>query len=532
MGDKQALWNRYCEWRFADPQLGLTLDISRVRFPDGYFDQMAAAISDALAAMQQLEQGGLANASEQRMVGHYWLRAPELAPEASITREITETLATISSFAQRVHNAELPWGEVHHLLHIGIGGSALGPQLVAQALASTDDRLQVHFLDNTDPDGIDEVLGKLSEHFENTLVTVVSKSGGTPETRNGMLETQAAFQLAGVDFAAHAVAITQQGSRLDEIAVRENWLQRYPMWDWVGGRTSVMSAVGLVPAALQGIDIQSLLDGAAAMDQLTRAADVKNNPAAMLALMWYFVGGGEGKKDMVILPYKDRLSLLSRYLQQLVMESLGKATNRQGQPVQQGIAVYGNKGSTDQHAYVQQLRDGLANFFATFVQVLTDRDGDSLDVDGENTAGDFLFGFLQGTRAALYENGRDSITITIDELTPTTLGALIALYERTVGLYAELVDVNAYDQPGVEAGKKAAAGVLELQNKAVAWLRQHSQAATASEVATAVGCAEDVEMVFKILEHLANNPTREIVVESGTTPNDTTFAANSAAATA
>ncbi len=139
---------------------------------------------------------------------------------------------------------------------------------------------------------------------------------------------------------------------------------------------------------------------------------------------------------MVILPYKDRLALFSRYLQQLVMESLGKERDLDGAVVHQGIAVYGNKGSTDQHAYVQQLRDGVPNFFATFIEVLRDRDGQSLEVDPGVTAGDYLHGFLLGTRRALYENGRASMTITVDAVTPRTVGMLIALYERAVGLYA------------------------------------------------------------------------------------------------
>ena len=159
---------------------------------------------------------------------------------------------------------------------------------------------------------------------------------------------------------------------------------------------------------------------------------------------------------MVILPYKDRLLLFSRYLQQLVMESLGKELDRNGKIVHQGIAVYGNKGSTDQHAYVQQLREGVPNFFATFIQVRRDRDSAPIEVEPGTTSGDYLLGFLLGTRRALYENDRDSITITIDRVCPESVGALIALYERAVGLYAELVNVNAYHQPGVEAGKKAA----------------------------------------------------------------------------
>src|SRR5262249_43261696 len=147
----------------------------------------------------------------------------------------------------------------------------------------------------------------------------------------------------------HAVAITMPGSHLDHDAAEQRWLARFPMFDWVGGRTSVLSAVGLVPAALQGLDIDGLLAGAAACDEATRSHDPHGNPAALLALMWYHATGGKGKKDMVVLPYKDRLLLFSRYLQQLVMESLGKQLDLEGRRVEQGLSVYGNKGSTDQH---------------------------------------------------------------------------------------------------------------------------------------------------------------------------------------
>ena len=207
-----------------------------------------------------------------------------------------------------------------------------------------------------------------------TLAVVISKSGGTPETRNGMVEARAAYERAGLDFAAHAVAITGEGSALHRTAVSDGWLQTFPMWDWVGGRTSELSAVGLLPAALQGLDIHGLLAGAKACDEATRNPVSRENPAAQLALMWYFLGEGRGAKDMVVLPYKDRLELLSKYLQQLVMESLGKELDLDGRVVHQGLAVYGNKGSTDQHAYVQQLRDGVANFFAVFIEVLKDRE--------------------------------------------------------------------------------------------------------------------------------------------------------------
>ena len=171
------------------------------------------------------------------------------------------------------------------------------------------------------------------------------------------------------------------------------------MFDWIGGRTSELSAVGLLPAALQGIDIDAMLAGAAACDEATRVQETKANPAALLALMWFHATGGVGRKDMVVLPYKDRLLLFSRYLQQLVMESLGKRLDLQGNRADQGIAVYGNKGSTDQHAYVQQLRDGVNNFFVTFIRVL-ESGGSGTEAEPGVTAGDYLHGLLLGTREA------------------------------------------------------------------------------------------------------------------------------------
>ena len=262
--------------------------------------------------------------------------------------------------------------------------------------------MQVFFIDNTDPDGIARTLRHLKGKLGETIVLVTSKSGGTPETRNGMLVVADAYKKAGLDFGPHAVAITMPGSAMDKYAIEHKWLKRIPMQDWVGGRTSELSSVGLVPAALQGLDIQGMLDGAAAMDIVTRKHDTLKNPSAMMALCWYKATNGKGEKDMVVLPYKDRLLLFSRYLQQLLMESLGKRLDLDGKRVDQGISVYGNKGSTDQHAYVQQLRDGVNNFFIVFVRVL-ESGGEKIEVEPGATPGDFLSGFLLGTREALFQ---------------------------------------------------------------------------------------------------------------------------------
>jgi glucose-6-phosphate isomerase len=503
-------WTRFKKYLYHNADLGVSLDISRLPFSDEFFSSMEPRMQKAFDAMVRLEAGAIVNPDEKRMVGHYWLRAPQLAPNAEITSEITSTLSAIKEFAVKIHGGEIPGpkGKFKNLLVIGIGGSALGPQLVSHALGNPrKDELAVAFFDNTDPDGFDYVLNGLRGQLAKTLVVVISKSGGTAETRNGMLEAIAAFKSAGLDHAKHFVAITGVGSKLDQTAPNEGWLARFPMWDWVGGRTSETSAVGLLPAALQGIDIQAMLDGAAAMDEVTRYPVTAQNPAALLSLMWYFATDGKGAKDMVVLPYKDRLLLFSRYLQQLLMESLGKEFDLDGQRVNQGIAVYGNKGSTDQHAYVQQLREGVSTFFVTFIEVLKDREGkESLEVEPGITAGDYLQGFLLGTRDALTEKERHSITLTVPDITPRTLGMLIALYERATGLYASLININAYHQPGVEAGKKAAGAVIALKQQLVAALKAApGESFNAEQLAERIGAPDKAELAFKVLEHLAAN---------------------------
>src|SRR5881227_867584 len=509
-----SLWQRFQQYFLRYDDLGFSIDISRMKFPDGFFDQMRPKIEKAFSAMRDLEAGGIANPDEKRMVGHYWLRKPALAPNPELRSDIEKTNAQLKKFAADVHSGKTKnaRGEkFQHVLSIGIGGSALGPQFIAEALGTAKDPLDIYFFDNTDPNGFDRVLDKIDNELAQTIVVLISKSGGTKETRNGMLETEARFKAAGLDFAKHAVAITGVGSDLDKHAEKNGWIARFPMWDWVGGRTSVMSAVGLVPMALEGFETDNFLAGAAAMDERTRANDFRQNAAMLLALMWFYAGNGRGEKDMVVLPYKDRLLLFSRYLQQLVMESLGKEKDLDGKVVNQGIAVFGNKGSTDQHSYVQQLREGILNFFVTFIEVLQDRQGKSLMVEPNVTSGDYLEGFFLGTRQALHENGRESITISIPEVNAFDLGALIALYERAVGFYGSLINVNAYDQPGVEAGKKAATRLLQLQKQVKARMVV-GQGKTAEEIARALDA--DPEDVFHVLRHLASNDPH-IMVAAG-----------------
>src|SRR6059036_421944 len=517
-----SLWHRFQQNLLCYRDLDFSLDISRMKFSEDFFEKMQPKMEKAFTAMRELEAGAIAYPTENRMVGHYWLRNPLLAPTPELRAEIQDTIKRIKRFAEDVHAGKIAAenGErFKHVLLIGIGGSALGPQLVADALGSARDPMDIFFFDNTDPGGFDRVFERLDDLLPQTLVVVVSKSGGTKETRNGMLETEARLKEKGLQFNKRAVAVTGVGSDLDQYAEKNRWLARFPMYDWIGGRTSVMSAVGLLPMALEGFDIDNFLAGAAAMDERTRVPDVTQNAAMLLALMWYYAGNGKGEKDMVILPYKDRLALFAKYLQQLVMESLGKEKDLDGKVVHQGIAVYGNKGSTDQHAYVQQLRDGVLNFFVTFIEVDKDRRSPAIEIEDGVTSGDYLHGFLRGTRSALYESGRESVTLSIPRVDPFNIGVLIALYERAVGFYASLVNINAYDQPGVEAGKKAATKLLQLQ-KQVSEKLLPGRGQAAEEIARAIDA--DPEDVFHVLRHLAsNNP--QIKLEPAEEPADDRF---------
>ncbi len=515
-------WDNFNRWSYRHHDLGLTLDVSRIGMDNGFIERMNPKIQQCLNSMKALESGAIANPDEERQVGHYWLRQSRLAPDEATRQVIDQTLIEVRNFAAAIREGHIhtPEGErFERAIVVGIGGSALGPQLLADALDAGENGLELHFIDNTDPDGIARALKRIGEGLRQTLVIVISKSGGTKETRNGMVEVAAKMDQMGIRFPGQMVAVTGEGSRLDRTAIDEAWLKRFPMWDWVGGRTSVMSAVGLLPMALMGLDIDDFLEGAALMDGGTRQENPLDNPALLLALSWYHAGCGRGSKDMVIIPYKDRLVLFSKYLQQLVMESVGKRHDLDGQEVFQGIAVYGNKGSTDQHAYVQQLRDGLPNFFLTFIEVRRALEMQGMEVEPGVTSGDYLQGFLRGTRAALTESGRETLTLSIERVNVRSLGALIALFERAVGYYATLINVNAYHQPGVEAGKVAAGRLLDLQLNVETKLKECGEG-NAETIATLLGA--DIEDVYHVLVHVAANHP-QVVHLLGDQPRDDMF---------
>ena len=419
-------------------------------------EQMSSLLEGALSEMKQLEGGAIANPDENRMVGHYWLRSPELAPNREISQSIERTVSEVESFASSVLQGKILSASgqpFRNVLHLGIGGSGLGPQLLWDSLGRGESKLQFYFLDNADPDGLTDILSKID--LGETLLLVVSKSGKTKETLTALDEIIERYSDNSLQLNRNLVAITQPGSPLDQRSQRENWLRSFPIWEWVGGRTSIFSPVGLLPFALMGGDIEQFIRGGAQMDQLTRQR--RDNPAIFLALTWYSQAFLEGKRSMVVLPYRERLALFPRYLQQLIMESLGKKFDRRGRIVHTGLTVYGNKGTTDQHSLLQQLLEGPDDFFVTFLYTSEGKGGAESYRELPKT----LLSFLLGTRRALAKSGRVHLLLGAEQLSPLTLGALIALFERTVGFYASLLDINAYHQPGVELSKRAANDILK-----------------------------------------------------------------------
>ncbi len=512
---------RNLEYTLVDDENGFTVNVAGMNFNAADLTAMAPLFARAAEEMVRIEAGEIKNPDENRKVTHFtdrinYLRAP--------------LFKAIEDFSRGVREGKIKSGTgkaFHAVVINGIGGSALGPQLMQfaingpywneQSLAQRRSGLKIYFLDNTDSAGLNDVLAVIDP--ETTLHATVSKSGGTQETKNNMIALENFYAAKGLDFAKHAVAITMPGSELDRHAKRQDWLANFEMAESIGGRTSETSVVGHLPAALTGIDFAAFLRGACHMDTWTREADYRKNPAYMLSAMWYIAGGAKGDRNMVIVPYSDRLVLLSRYLQQLVMESLGKELDLDGNTVHQGLNVFGNKGGTDAHAFIQQLNDGRDDFFATFIEVL--KDARCFPIGKNITMGDYLHGFEEGLIAALRQKGRQVIQIAIDEVSPYNLGMLIALYERAVAVYAEYINVNAFHQPGVQAYKLAAKGVLEVRTELLSALQAMApKCGTAVELAVAADLGGHETVVAGLLAKAALNTTDKVAREFDGTRND------------
>ncbi len=492
--------------KFTDPVNGFSLDISTITSLATLPDSFAEKFDRVNSEMAKIEAGEIKNPDENRKVTHFTDRPEYLA---------SDLFKAAEEFAKEIRDGKITNSKGHRFTSFvvnGIGGSALGPQLMNYAIngpywnelsaTKRQNGLKIYFTDNTDSSGITDVLDVVD--IEETLIISISKSGGTKETYNNMISFEAAYQAAGLTFADYAVAITMEGSKLDQKSKSEKWLKIFPLADSVGGRTSEASIVGHLPATLAGIDFGQFLEGAIQMDTLTRNPDYNQNPAYMLATCWYATGNGKGDKNMVIVPYSDRLLMLSRYMQQLVMESICKRLDLDGNVVEQGINVFGNKGGTDAHAFIQQLNDGRNDFFITFIEVLKDRK--DLPCDNGCSMGDYLHSFKGGLSNALQANNREVIDITIDDIDAYHLGMIIALYERAVAAYAEMVNINAFHQPGVEAYKHAGNKLLAFYDALHAFIPKNSGFSGSGQAfADAVDSSDSVVDIEGILMKMSLN---------------------------
>ncbi len=495
--------------KFEDGPGSFMLDITGMRLETSHLFEMEPRLAAAHQEMLKIESGEIKNPDENRKVTHFTDRKAYAG-----SAEFKE----VNAFAEALRSSCIKGSsgkKFDHAVINGIGGSALGPQLLQFAIngpywneLSDNIRngfLKIYFTDNTDSAGVADILDCVE--LEKTLVVSISKSGGTQETKNNLTAFEASFARAGLNFSAHACAVTMKDSQLDKYAKTANWLKVFPMADSIGGRTSETSVVGHLPAALAGIDFTSLLAGACHMDELTRNPKTADNPAYLLAASWFLAGDGKGDSNMIIVPYSDRLLLLSRYLQQLVMESIGKELDRDDNTVHQGLNVFGNKGGTDAHAFIQQLNDGRDDFFVTFIEVLED----TLHIPvGDNVfMGDYLHGFQAGLATALKKKNRKVIQMRIGKVDAFSLGMLVALYERAVAFYAELININAFHQPGVEAYKKESKVIISLLLQVIGKLPSLAgQQGSAAQLAEAAGFMQQLEDFEGILAKFANNPRR------------------------
>ena len=443
----------------------LYANFARQRYDAAALDALFALAQavDFPGAMRRLVDGERVNATEGRAALHTALRgdlstAAHARECAALAREARVRMAALID--------TLAAGGVTDIVSVGIGGSDLGPRLVADALALPGARFRVHFLSNVDGNAAQRVLAGLDP--EKSAAILISKTFGTQET---LLNGRIVRDWLGDDGRVYGVSANVERAAAFGIAPE----RILPMWDWVGGRYSLWSAVGFPIALAIGMDrFEALLAGAAELDAHALEAPLRENLAVWHALTALWNRNALGLATQAVLPYDERLKLLPNYLQQLVMESLGKSARLDGAALaEQTVPVWwGGPGTDTQHSFFQALHQGTQVVPADFIGVVRSEDGHA-----ENHRA--LLANLLAQMQALangqasddphraYAGGRPSTLILLDALTPQSLGALIALYEHSVYLQSVAWGINAFDQFGVELGKQLASTLLPaLEGKA------------------------------------------------------------------
>ena len=462
---------------------GLFLDLSKQPWSRA---GLAAALGLARAAdveghRARLFAGEMVNRTEGRPALHMALRAPDGARYAALGHDVSggveATRAAMRDFAEGVRAGGIVGATgkpFRSIVHIGIGGSDLGPKLVWEALKPLDAPIELRFVANIDGAEIAAALAGLDP--AQTLVIVVSKSFTTEETlANG--DAARAWLAAALGEAGanqHLAAVSANVAGAKKFGVAEDRV--FAFWDWVGGRYSLWSAVGLSCAIGLGWKVfAQLLAGGAAMDEHFRAAPLAVNAPLLLGLAHVFNRNGLGRPIRAVVPYARRLALLPAFLQQLEMESNGKRVGEDGQPLARdtAAAVFGDAGTTGQHAFFQMLHQGTVVIPVDIVAVAEGEEGPpdhqaKLLANAIAQAEALMIGHANAAEPHRdFPGERPTSFILLDRITPAALGALIALYEHKVFVEGVLWGIDSFDQWGVELGKTLARQVLpELQGGA------------------------------------------------------------------
>ena len=443
-------------------------------------------------AIESQFSGEIINKTEGRAVLHAALRAPESATfkvdGENVMPEVYKAKQKIKTFTNEVVNGTRKGytGKTFtDVVNIGIGGSDLGPAMVVDALQYYKNDLTTHFVSNVDGDHVNEVIKKLDP--ETTLFVVVSKTFTTQETLSNANTIKSWF-LKSADASAiakHFVAVSTNLDSVKNFGIDENNV--FPMWDWVGGRFSLWSAVGLTISLAVGYNnFDSLLKGANKMDEHFKNEDFKNNIPVILALISIWYNNFFKAESEAVIPYSQYLNQFATYLQQGIMESNGKSIDRNGNPVnyETGTLIWGEPGTNSQHAFFQLIHQGTKLIPADFI-------GFTKSLHGNQDHQDKLISnFLAQTEALLngkteaevvaegtrediipfkvFKGNKPTNTIFINKLSPESLGKLIAMYEHKIFVQGVIWNIFSYDQFGVELGKQLASKILkEFNNSAV-----------------------------------------------------------------
>jgi glucose-6-phosphate isomerase len=451
-------------------------------------------------AISSYFQGDLINQTENRAVLHTALRAKETAnimvDGVNVMPEVYSVKNKIKNFSNEVISGnkkgftEKPFTDV---VNIGIGGSDLGPAMIVEALQFYKNHLNVHFVSNVDGDHVNEVIKKLNP--ETTLFVVVSKTFTTQETLSNAETIRSWFlqSASQEDVAKHFVAVSTNIQKVTEFGINPDNI--FPMWDWVGGRFSLWSAVGLSVSLAVGFDnFDKLLKGANEMDEHFKNESFDKNIPVILALLSIWYNNFFGAESEALIPYTQYLQKLAPYLQQGIMESNGKSVARDGKPVnyQTGTIIWGEPGTNSQHAFFQLIHQGtkliptdfigfkqslfgnkdhhdklMSNFFAQTEALLMGKTEAQVKAEfqKQGVSGDkaeFLLPFK------IFSGNKPTNTILINKLTPESLGALVAMYEHKIFVQGIIWNIFSYDQWGVELGKQLANSILdEIESKEV-----------------------------------------------------------------